>query len=154
MTTRLATPTPDIRCDSDLRHKVEYRFRLNIMITLINVSVRSCFLRVFFNDVFRLQMINDMAVELPSTKFRDSRRATCNRDAYRLVAMAAHSVNWSNVEWTSIFDGYFEWLYASCPQWLWDCTVLSSGIHYCAVLLIKKKFNSVITNSICATPRL
>jgi hypothetical protein len=39
-------------------------------------------------------MINDLAVELPWSKFRDGRRETCKRDAYRLGAVAAHSVNW------------------------------------------------------------
>jgi len=65
MTNKLATSTPNIRYDNDFHPKVEYRFQLNIMITPINVSVRSRFLRVFFNDVFQLQMINDLAVQLP-----------------------------------------------------------------------------------------
>ena len=86
MATKLATPTLNIRYDSNFHHKVEYRFRLNLMITPINASVTSRFPWVFFNDVFQLQMINDLAVELPWSKFRDGRRATCKRDAYRLWA--------------------------------------------------------------------
>jgi hypothetical protein len=59
------------------------------MNTSIKGSVRNHFLGVFFNDVFQLQMINDLAEELPGSRPEvcSNRSDTFKSDAYLLGAM-------------------------------------------------------------------